>query len=211
MLCGKLALCGLKYWEQRLVMTFWVAPQLTVVSAPSCNQALERMRGTPSLRVWRPTRRWHMKRQQCPDRPAMIGDPSGHRRCLLATCHAQTLVRRAKVIDGADQVHPMAQRQRMACQRPAAPGQRREAFAECRVQSLDVGRIDHPVPLRSASERLYPCRRAIDNTAFGLHHTPPLIALDHLGNQNMAPWPQAWPSALARMPRVAKGLPNSTD
>src|SRR5215470_7794661 len=47
---------------------------------------------------------------------------------------------------------------------------------------LDVGRIDHPIPLRSASERLYPCRRAIDNTTFGLHHPPPLVALDHLGN-----------------------------
>src|SRR5215510_5023099 len=187
------------------------APQLTVVSAPSFNQALERMRGTPSLRGWCPPRRWHMKRQQFSDRPAMIGDPSGYRRGLLATCPAQTLMWRAKVIDGADQVHPMAQRQCMACQRPAAPGQRREAFAECRVQPLDVGRINHPVPLRSASERLYPCRRAIDKTAFGLHHPPPLVALDHLGNQNMAPWPQAWSSALARLHRVAKGLPNSAD
>src|ERR671939_425247 len=87
------------------------AQQLTVVSAPSFNQALERMRGTPSLHGWCPPRRWHMKRQQFPDRPAMIGDPSGHRRGLLATCPAQTLMWRAKVIDGADQVHPMAQRQ----------------------------------------------------------------------------------------------------
>src|SRR2546428_2548292 len=36
-----------------------------------------------------PAWRWHMKRQQLPDRPTMIGDPSDHRWCLLAACHAQ--------------------------------------------------------------------------------------------------------------------------
>jgi len=35
----------------------------------------------------------------------MIGDPRGHRWRLLATCHAQTLVRRPEVVDGADQIH----------------------------------------------------------------------------------------------------------
>src|SRR5678816_989118 len=111
----------------KTVVSGLVAPQLTVVSAPSFNQALERMRGTPALRGWCRTRRWHMTRQQFPDRPAMIGAPRGHRRCLLATCHVQTLGWRAKVIDGAEQVPPMAQRQGMACPRPASPGQRREA------------------------------------------------------------------------------------
>jgi len=42
----------------------------------------------------------------------MISDASSHRRRLLATCHAQTLMRRAEVLDGADQGHPMLQGQR---------------------------------------------------------------------------------------------------
>jgi hypothetical protein len=46
-----------------------------------------------------------MKRQEFPNRPTMIGDPRGHRWRLLATCHAQTLVRRTEVVDGADQIH----------------------------------------------------------------------------------------------------------
>ena len=43
------------------VFAFGVAPQLTVVSAPPLNQALERMRGTPTLFGRCPARRWHMK------------------------------------------------------------------------------------------------------------------------------------------------------
>src|SRR5262249_25887995 len=84
-----------------------VAPQLTVISTPSCHQALERMRGTPSLRGRRPTRRWHIKRQQFPDRPAMIRDASGHRRCGPATSGGQTRMRCAKIIDRTDQIHTM--------------------------------------------------------------------------------------------------------
>src|SRR5215831_18652723 len=84
-----------------------VAPQLTVVSAPSFNQALERMRGTPSLRGWRPTRRWHVKRQQFPDRPAMIRDARGHRRGGPATGVGQTRMGCAKIIDRAHQEHPL--------------------------------------------------------------------------------------------------------
>jgi hypothetical protein len=57
---SNLKLQKLVYYAQGFSL---VAPQLTVVPAPSCNQALERMRGTPSLWGWRPMRRWHMKRQ----------------------------------------------------------------------------------------------------------------------------------------------------
>src|SRR6266436_4943971 len=62
------------------------------------------MRGTPTSLGGCPAWRRHMKRQEFPDRPTMIGDPRGHRWRLLATCHAQTLVRRTEVIDGADQI-----------------------------------------------------------------------------------------------------------
>src|SRR5215471_7856860 len=107
-----------------------VAPQLTVVSAPSFNQALERMRGTPSRRGWRPTRRWHMKRQQFPDRPALIRDARGHRRGGPATGVGQTRMGCAKIIDRAHQEHPLVQRQGLAGQCPAPARQRCEVFTE---------------------------------------------------------------------------------
>src|SRR6516164_4913161 len=140
----------------------------------------------------------------------MVGDPSRHGgRRLLSLL--QTLMRRAKVIHRADQEHPLVQRQGIACQRPAPARQRGEAFSKRRVEPLNVCRIDYPVPLRSASERLYTCRRAIDHAAVGLDHTPPLVALDHLGDQDMAPRTQPWPSALPRVDGIAKGFPNGPD
>src|SRR5206468_3629975 len=75
----------------------------------------------------------------------------------------QTRMRRAKVIDRAHQEHPLVQRQGVACQRPAPARQWREACPERRVQSLNVGCIDHSVSLRPVSERLHACWRAIDN------------------------------------------------
>ena len=94
------------------------------------------------------------------------------------------------------------------CHRPARTRERREAFPERRVQPLDVGRIDHPVPLRPASKRLHACRRAIDKAAVGRDHPPPLVALDHLGDQDLAPRTQPRPSALPRVYGIAKGFPN---
>ena len=48
-----------------------VAPQLTVVSTPPLNQALQCTRGASVLCGWCPTWWRHMKRQQFTDRPAM--------------------------------------------------------------------------------------------------------------------------------------------
>ena len=110
-----------------------VAPQLTVVSAPPLNQALERMRGTPTLLGWCPTRRWHMKRQQFLDGPAMIRDASSHRRCGPATGVGQTRMRCAKIIDRTDQIHAMLQRQRAARQRATSACQRGQTLTERRV------------------------------------------------------------------------------
>ena len=154
------------------------------------------MRGTPTLRGWCPTRWWHMKRQQFLDRPAMIRDASGHRRCGPAhrrgpDSHAACRNCRPS---RSDTCHAAAS----GCGAPA-PGNgvpAGQAFPERRVQPLDVRRIDHPVPLRPASERLHACRRAIDNAAFGLDHPPPLVALDDLGDQDMAPRTKPGPSTL---------------
>src|SRR5436309_3468353 len=84
-----------------------VAPQLTVVFAPSFNQALDGMGGTPTLRGWCPTRWWHMKRQQLLHSPAMIRDASGHRWGGPAPDGGKTRMRGAKIIDRPDQIHTM--------------------------------------------------------------------------------------------------------
>src|SRR5437588_602382 len=73
-------------------------------------------------------------------------------------------------------------------------------------------RIDDPLPiLRATSQRLDACRRAIDNTALGLNHTTPLVALHDLGNHDVAPGTQPRPPARARGHGVAQGLTNGPD
>src|SRR5437870_7040345 len=140
----------------------------------------------------------------------MIGDPGGHgRRRLLGT--AQTLMRRAKVIDRAYQEHPLVQRQGLACQCPAPTRQGSETFTERRVEPFDVRRVDHPVALRATSERLDACRCAIDNAALRLNDATTLVAFDHLGDQDVAPGPQPRPPARARAHGIATGLAHRSD
>src|SRR4029453_14133837 len=140
----------------------------------------------------------------------MVGDPSchsGRRRPSLM----QTLMRRAKVIHRADQEHALVQRQGVACQCPAPPRRWRQAFPECRIQPFDICRVDHPIALRATPDRLHACRCAIHNAAFGRDQPSPLVTLDDLGDEDLAPWSQSGPSALARIHRITKGLPNGTD
>src|SRR4029434_10185299 len=99
----------------------------------------------------------------------------------------------------------------MAGQRPATARQRSEAFPECRVQPLNVRGVDHPTALRATAERLDACWRAIDNAALRVDDATTLVAFDHLGDQDMAPRTQPWPSARARLYGVAEGFPNGPD
>ena len=87
------------------------------------------------------------------DGPAMIGDPGGHGRRPLDTPHAgrrcgeaQTGMVRTEVVDAADQIPPLPQRQRMTHERSTATCQRRQALPERGLEPLDVGCVDHPVP-----------------------------------------------------------------
>ena len=85
-------------------------------------------------------------------------------------------MRRTKVRDRAHPEHPLVQCQGLACQRPAPPRQRRQAFPERRVEPLDVRRIDDPVALRAPSERLDAYRRAIDHAACRVDDATTLVA-----------------------------------
>jgi hypothetical protein len=126
--------------------------------APALNQAFQGMRGTPTSLRWYPARWRYMERQQCSNRPAMVGDPSRHGRCPGDRCRArrlgskaETRVIRAKVIDRANQVHPVLQRQRVTCERPTAAGQGCQALPKRGVEPVTVGR--RIAPPTAAPER----------------------------------------------------------
>src|SRR5262252_6462601 len=89
------------------------------------------------------------------------------------------------------------------------PGSR--GFLSTNGSHLNVRRINHAVPLRSASERLHACRCAIDTAAFGRDDTAPLVALDDLGDQHVRPRTQPRSSACTRLHGIAKGLPYGAD
>jgi hypothetical protein len=143
-------------------------------------------------------------------RPALVRDPRRHGRGRLL-CLRHTRLRRAKVLDRADQEHLLVQRQGLAGQRPATTGQRREAFPARRIAPLDGRCRDHPVSLRPASQRLHACRGTIEPAAVGRAYPPPLVTLDHVGDQAMAPRPPPGPSPLARVSGGAPSLTHGAD
>ena len=141
-------------------------------------------------------RRWHMKRQQLLDWPAMIRDPAAIA-VWSRNRHGQTRMRGTEIIDRTDQIHAVLQRQRVACERAASAGQRRQTLPKRCVEPFDVRCIDHPGPVRSAPERLDAGGCAIHDTALNVDHPPLGIALHDLRDAEVAPGAQ--PRA-ARLP-----------
>src|SRR5262245_61047857 len=121
-----------------------------------------------------------MKRQQLLNGPAMIRDASGHGRGGPALHGSEARMWGAEIIDRTNKVHPMLQRAQMTRQSAPPSRQRREVFAEGRVQPLNIGRVDHAVSLRLAPQFPHACWRAINNTPFNLDHPSPLVALHNL-------------------------------
>ena len=91
------------------------------------------------------------------------------------------------MIHGTDQIHPLLQGHRVACQRTAAACQRRQTLATGRVEPLPVGGVEHPVTLRTRAEGLDARRWAIDEAAFDLDHPPLGIVLDDRRDTDMTP------------------------
>ena len=120
-------------------------------------------------------------------------------------------MRRPKVIDRTSQAPPFVPRQGLAGQRPATARQWRAAFPARRVPSLPVRGIEHAVPWRAASARLHACRRAIEHAAVGRAHPSPLVTLDNVGDQDLAPGPPPGPPPHARVPGVATSLSNGAE
>ena len=148
----------------------------------------------------------------------MIRDAGGHSRCPgqtppagLGGGKAQTRMRRTEVVDCTNQIHPVLQRQRVACERSASTGQRREVLPECRVEPFDVRRIDHPGPVRAAPQRLDACRRAIHDAALDVDRPPLGVALHDLRNAEVAPGAQPRAPLLSRTHGITEGLVNRSD
>jgi hypothetical protein len=125
----------------------------------------------------------------------MIGDPGGHRGRALDTrptnCRlrpSQALMRRAKVIDSPDQIQAMLQHAGLPRQRSAPACQRGESLTKRRVEALDVSSIDYPVPLGAGPDLLHPCGRPLRDTALDCNHSPLLVPLDDLCDEDPA-WP----------------------
>lgn len=117
----------------------------------------------------------------------MISNLCRHGRSCGITSLAQTFVRRAKVIDRPDQIHPVMPCQRATGQCSALPRQRRQTFSECGVQPLERGRVDHAVALRAMPEPLDARWRAIHHAVFDVDHTPLRIGLDDLRHTDVFP------------------------
>jgi hypothetical protein len=137
----------------------------------------------------------------------MIRAASGQRRCGPTPHVRQTRMRWAAMIDGTAQRPTRPQRQSVTCQRSPPACQRRQAFPERRVQPRNGRRLAAPSALRPASAGLHACRWASDAAALGRAPPPPLVALDDVGHQDVAPGTQPRPSALARVHGRPNGLP----
>ena len=158
-----------------------------------------------------------MEREQLTHTPAMRGNPGSHSRCAIDSWlahrrrYAQTLMRRAKVVDCADQIHPVFQRAALAGERPPAARQRGQALAEGGVEPFNVGGVEHAgTALRAVAQLFDLRRRASQNAALDADHTPLHVVLADLGDMEVFPGAQVGPARLAYGERIAKGFSDRT-
>lgn len=134
----------------------------------------------------------------------MIGNPSRHGWGTLNPTKAafadpqlepQTGMLRAKVVNGADQVHAGLQGSCLACQTAGAPGQGRKPGAKGGIQPFNEGGVEclSAPTLRHQSLRGRPT--ALRHAAHHPHDMPPLVLFDHPPNQDIRPGHPAWSPA----------------
>ena len=115
------------------------------------------------------------------------------------------------MIHGADQRHPMLQGHRAACQGPTAAGQRCQALTKGRVEPLDGGGVEHPVPVRATPKCLDSCWGALHDAPLDLDDPPLRRVLDTWRDAAVAPGTQPGTSLSPRTLRLPKCLPNRSD
>jgi len=105
----------------------------------------------------------------------------------------------------------MLQRQCVARQRSASTGEGGQALAECRVEPLDVRRVDHPIAVRATPEPLNACGYAINDAAFDGNNASLDVALDDLRDAEVVPRTQPGTPLDACLHRIATRLANRAD
>ena len=94
---------------------------------------------------------------------------------------------RAEGIDRANQAHRPVQRRRLACQRPPAPYQGRDASAEGGVQPFHVRNIDRAASLRSLQQSLRLRGGALHQATLDIDYLFARTLLDRLGQEDSIP------------------------
>jgi len=159
-----------------------------------------------------------MVRQQFADAPTMIRDGRCHRRRprkpfvpTNQSWQPQTLMLSAEVVDCADQIHSRLQRFTRFGKRSTAPRQTRQALAKRRIQSLDEGRVDDALALRTRNHPVNVASLALHDTPLNAAHTPVLVLFNHLRNEDSRPGSQRRSPRRIRRQRLAKQLTDDAD
>jgi len=185
---------------------FLVAPHLTVVIGTASNLGFGSLPWTPSWLLWLPP--WMPERplwlppwrrnfvgEQFINRPTMICNATGHRRCsfkpLVATGQSrqpQALMLRAEVVDTTHKVHSRLQGLTLPGQRSRAPGQTVKTTAKGPVDALNKGGVDIAFALRLFDHLCDGLLRPLIDLPPHADDPIVLILLDHLRDQNVAPF-----------------------
>jgi hypothetical protein len=136
----------------------------------------------------------------------------GEKRCASRGSRAaETRVRRATVVDGANPLHPLLPRQGVARPRSASTGAGGQALAECRVAPRDVRRVEHPIAVRATPEPLNACGYAIKDAAFDGNNASLDGALDDRRHAEVGPRTHPGTPLDACLHRLATRLANRAD
>ena len=129
--------------------------------------------------------------QEFPNAPDMIGQATDHGRgeqnlspfaLSLSSSSAQLMMRPAEIVGTAKQPHAAFQRRQAPGRMPTLARQAGESLADCPVQALNKGRIEHCSSIRSRQQRLRLCQRSLNHLARDFHHAFLFRAFDHHRN-----------------------------
>jgi hypothetical protein len=115
----------------------------------------------------------------------------------------KALMRRAEVVDAANQVHALLKKIRSASQGSAAPRQTGQALAKGGIEPFDVGSVETTITLAALEHPPNHGFTALDNAALDLQDTPD-APLDDLSDGDFRPSHQLRSPYLAGIERRTK-------
>jgi hypothetical protein len=159
-----------------------------------------------------------MKQQQFFDGPAMIRDARRHRGGFvqpLVTPHQARETKapmfRAKIIDGADQVHPPVQGVGLAGQGAASTTEAVEPLAKAGIESFNERHVDPTPSVRLLDEGLDLFGRALNDSSHDAHDAPLGVLFDRLSDANVGPGSQPGTPGRAASDGVSEQLAQGGD